>query len=101
MPIGGDVAQAEIDQSDRKLAERAEQRGMGMVQRQEGAVLVVVHQRRVERAAAEHARADEIPEGRADDIGIGEAVLELLMRLDQAVIVDCLDDQAAPAAALR
>ena len=56
-------------------------------------MLVVVHQRRVERAAAEHARADEIPERGADDVGVGEAVLELLMRLDQAVMVDRLDDQ--------
>ena len=58
-----------------------------MVERQEGAVFVIVHQRRVERAAAEDAGADEIPERRADDVGVGEPVLEFLMRLDQAVIV--------------
>ena len=88
-----DVAQAEIDQPDRELPEGAEQRGVRVVQRQEGAVLVVVDERRVERAAAEHAGADEVPERRADDIGIGEPVLELLMRLDEAVVVDRLDDQ--------
>ena len=96
-----DIAQAEIDQPDRQFAEGAEQRGVRMVERQEGAVLVVVDERRVQRAAAEDARADEIPERRADDIGVGEAVFEFLMRLDQAVIVDRLDDQAAPAAAPR
>ena len=80
LPIGGDVAQAEIDQSDRQFAEGAEQRGMGMVERQEGAMLVVVDQRRVERAAAEYARAHEIPERRADDVGIGKPIFELLMR---------------------
>jgi hypothetical protein len=47
-----DVAQAEIHKPNRQLAEGAEQRGMGVVERQEGAMLAVVHQRRVERAAA-------------------------------------------------
>ena len=93
MPIGGDVAQAEIDQPDRQFAESAGQRGVCMVERQEGAVLVVVHQRRVERAPAEHARADEIPERCPDDIGVGQPVFEFLMRLDEAVVIDRLDDQ--------
>ena len=66
---------------------------MGVVERQERAVLVVVHQRRVERAAAEHAGADEIPERGADDVGVGEPVFELAMRLDQPVMLDRLDDQ--------
>ena len=40
-------------------------------------MLVVIDQRRVQRAAAENAGADEIPERRADDVGIGEPVFEL------------------------
>ena len=77
MPVGRDIAQAEIDQPDRQQAEGAEQRRMGVVEGQEGAVLVVIDQRRVQRAAAEDAGADEVPERRADDVGVGEPVLEL------------------------
>ena len=50
-------------------------------------------QRSIERAAAKDTCTDEIPEGRADDIGVGQPVLDCMMRLDQAVIVDRLDDQ--------
>src|SRR6185312_13527051 len=89
-PLGVDVAQTKIDEPDRKLAECAEQRRMSMVQREKGAVLVVVDEWRVERATAKHAGTDEVPERRADDVGIGQAVLEPLVCLDQAVVTDRL-----------
>ena len=73
----GDIAQAEIDQPDRQQAEGAEQRRVGVVEGQERSVLVVVDQRRIQRAAAEDAGADEIPEGGTDDVGVGQAVFEL------------------------
>ena len=64
-----------------------------MIESEESAVLIVVHQRRVERAAAEHTGADEIPESGTDDVGVGEPVFEFAMRLDQPVMLDCFDDQ--------
>lgn len=90
MLIAGDIPQAEIDQPDAEQAERAEQGRVGMIQGEEGAVLVGVHQGRVERAAAEHAGADEVPEGGADDVGVGEPVFECPVGLDQAVMLDGL-----------
>jgi hypothetical protein len=42
---------------------------MGVVERQERPVFVVVDQRSVERAAAEHAGADEVPERGAMEWG--------------------------------
>ena len=72
----GAVTQAEIDQAEREQAERAEQRGMGVVEGQECAMLIIIDQRSVERAAAEHTGADEIPERRSKDEQIGKAVVE-------------------------
>ena len=72
----GAIAQAEVDEAEREQPEGAEQRRVRVVERQEGAVLVVIDERRVERAAAEDAGADEIPERRAEDVEIGEAVIE-------------------------
>ena len=83
IPVGGDIAQAEIDQPDAEKAEGAEQRRMGVVEGQERAVLVVIDQRRIQRAAAKDAGADEIPERGADDVGVGETVFELAIVLDQ------------------
>ena len=67
--VGRGGAQAEVDQANGEEPEGAEQGGMRMVQRQERAVLVVIDQRRVERAAAEDSGADEVPERGADDVG--------------------------------
>lgn len=39
---------------------------MGVIESQEGAVLVVIDQRRVQGAAAKDAGADEVPEGGPD-----------------------------------
>ena len=47
-----------------------------MVQRQKRAVLVVIDQGRIQRAAAEDAGANEVPERGADDVGVGKPVLE-------------------------
>ena len=47
-----------------------------MVERQEGAVLVIIDERSVESAAAEHTGADEIPERRPEDVEISQAVIE-------------------------
>lgn len=58
----GAIARAELNEAERQHAEGAEQRGMRVVQRQEGAVLVVVRRRRIERNAAEHTGAHEVPE---------------------------------------
>ena len=58
-PIPRHIAQAEVDQADREQPERAEQRRVGMVQRQERPMFVVVDQRGVQRAAAEDPRADK------------------------------------------
>src|SRR5580692_9905211 len=80
--VGGDIAQAEINEPDPKQAEGAEQRSMGMVERQEGAVFVIVDQRRIQRASSKNAGADEVPECRSDDVGVGETELELLVGLD-------------------
>src|ERR1035441_4228281 len=79
MRIGCDVAQAEIDQPDAEETEGAKQRGVGMVKGQERSMLIVVHQRGVERAATEDAGADEIPEGGADDVAVGKPIFELAM----------------------
>ncbi len=88
------IAQAEIDEAEREQAERAEQRGVRVVERQEGAVLVIIDERRIERAAAEDAGADEIPERRAEDVEVGEAVIERSRRaLDQPVLRDRLEDE--------
>ena len=62
----GTIPQAEVDQPEREQPERSEQRRMRVVERQERAVLVVIDQRRVERAAAEDTGSDEIPERRAE-----------------------------------
>ena len=77
MPVGGGIAQAEIDQPDPQQAEGAEQRGMRVVQGQKRAVLVVIDQRRIQRAAAKDPGADEVPERRANDVSIGETIFEL------------------------
>ncbi len=82
VPIGGGVAQAEIDQPDTQKAEGAEQRGMGMVQGQKGAVLVVVDQGRILGAAAKDPGADKIPERRADYVSISETVFEFSIVLE-------------------
>jgi hypothetical protein len=87
------IAEAEIDEAERKQPERAEQRGMGMVEGQESAMLVVVDERRVKGAAAEDARPDEIPERRAEDVQISKRVIECCGPLDQAVLRNRLQDQ--------
>jgi len=74
-PIGSRITQAKIDQPDGEQPKRAKQGGMRMIQRQKGAVLVIIDQRRVQRAAAEDAGADEIPERGTDDVGVGEPVI--------------------------
>ncbi|KGS21380.1 putative nitric-oxide reductase domain protein [Burkholderia pseudomallei MSHR7343] len=91
--LGGGMPQAEIDQSDREQAERAEQRRVRVVQREEGAVLVIVDERRVERAAAEHARSDEVPERGAQHIRVRETVAEPLLFPDQAVVLHRVEDE--------
>ena len=45
---------------------------MGVVERQERAMLVIIDQRRIDRPAAEHPGADEIPEGGAENVQIGQ-----------------------------
>ena len=87
------VTQAEVDEAKRQEPERAKQRGVRVVERQEGAVLVVIDERGIERAAAEDSGADEVPEGRAEDVEIGEAVIECRGALDQPVLRDRLEDQ--------
>jgi hypothetical protein len=44
---------------------------MGVVEGEKGAVLVIIHQRRVQRTAAEDTGANKVPERRANDVGIG------------------------------
>jgi hypothetical protein len=66
---------------------------VSVVEGEERAVLVVIDERRVEGAAAEDAGADEIPEGGADDIEVGETVFEFSSRLDEPVVLDRFQDQ--------
>src|SRR6185312_10362027 len=94
VPLTRRVAQTEIDESDPEQAEGAEERGMGVVERKEGAVLVVIDERRVQGPAAKHTRTDEIPERRAEDVEVGEPVLELTGGGDdEAVLLYGLDDE--------
>jgi hypothetical protein len=66
---------------------------MGVIESQEGAVLVVIDQRRVQGAAAKDAGADEVPEGGPDYVGVGQPVIERLLPANELVLLDCLDDQ--------
>ena len=66
---------------------------MRVIEREEGAMLVVVYERRVEGAPAEHSSAHEVPKCRADYISVSKIIFKVLMRLDQAIVVDRLDDQ--------
>ena len=86
------IAQAEVDQADREQPERSEQCRVGMVQRQERPVFIVVDQRRVQRAAAKYTGADEVPECRANEVGVGDRIIERPLRADQPVLLDRLDD---------
>ena len=70
-PVGGRIAQAEVDQADGEQAEGRKEGGMGMVQRQERAVLVIIDQWRVERAAAEDAGAGYDPDLPGSDPAAG------------------------------
>jgi hypothetical protein len=47
-----------------------------MVQRQKRPVLVVIDQGCIQRAAAEDAGTNEVPERGADDVGVGEPIVE-------------------------
>ena len=90
------IAQAEIDETERKQAKGAEQRRVRVVERQESAVLIIIDQRRVDRSAAEHAGADEIPERRAENVEIGQAVIEALRpcgALDRPVLRNRFENQ--------
>jgi len=87
------IAQAEVDETKREQPERSEQRGMRMIERQEGAVLVIIDERGVDRPAAKDSGADEIPEGGAEDVEVGEAVIERCRALDRAVLRDRFQDQ--------
>src|SRR5665213_872532 len=92
-PAAGDVAQAEINQANPQFAEGAEQRGMRMSEGEERSVLIVIYQRRVERAATEHAGTDEVPECGPDDEGIGKTVIEIGAGLDEPVLLDGFGDE--------
>ncbi len=86
-PAPGDVAQAEINQANPQFAEGAEQRGMRMSEGEECSVLIVVNQRRVERASTEDTGTDEVPESGSDDEGIGKTVIEIGASLDEPALL--------------
>ncbi len=66
---------------------------MGVIEGERGGVLVVVDERRIQRAAAKHPRPHEVPQRRADHVGIGEAVGEVAHGGDQAAMLFRLDDE--------
>jgi hypothetical protein len=55
-------------------------------------MLIVIDQRRVLRAATEDFGFDEVPERGADNVGVGETILELRIGLDQPVMLDRIED---------
>jgi len=84
---------ARKSQTDGQQPECPEQGRVCVVESEKCPVLVIVHQGCVQCAAAEHASAHEIPERRADDVVVREPVLELLLRADQPIVIDRLDDE--------
>src|SRR5690349_7022696 len=76
------VSQTEVDEADGQKPEGTKQRRVRMIQCEERAVLVVIHERGIQCSSAEHAGTYEIPECRSDDVHVCEAVLELLLPAD-------------------
>ena len=69
---------------------------MRVVEGQERAMLIIIDQRRIERAAAEDTRADEVLARRTKDEKVGEAVIEpfgACRSFDCTMLGDCLEDE--------